>query len=59
MMQLAKTSLKNWESDTEPGLLDPINTKPISLESEEALELELLLEELAEIIESEDGVLIP
>lgn len=58
-MQLAKGSLNSWESDRDPSLLDPKNSKPISLKSDEALEIELLLEELAEIIESEDGVLIP
>jgi hypothetical protein len=35
------------------------NTRPASLESDEKMELEVLLEELAEIIESEDGLLIP
>jgi hypothetical protein len=35
------------------------NRRPASLESEEKIELEVLLEELAEIIESEDGLLIP
>jgi len=42
----------------EPGLSEPTNTKPVS-ESEEQIELDLLLEELAELIESEDGILIP
>ena len=35
------------------------NTRPASLKSDEKIELEVLLEELAEIIESEDGLLIP
>jgi hypothetical protein len=42
----------------EPGLSEPTNTKPVS-ESVEQMELDLLLEELAEFIESEDGILIP
>ena len=33
--------------------------KPVSLKSAERVELEVLLEELAEFIESEDGILIP
>jgi hypothetical protein len=43
----------------EPGFSAPENTKPVVLQSEEQMELELLLEELAEFIESEDGILIP
>jgi hypothetical protein len=42
----------------EPGLSEPTETKPLS-ESGEQIELDLLLEELAEVIESEDGILIP
>jgi hypothetical protein len=33
--------------------------KPVSLASEEQIELDVLLEELAELIESEGGILIP
>ena len=33
--------------------------KPVVLQSAEQMELDLLLEELAEFIESEDGILIP
>jgi hypothetical protein len=43
----------------EPGLSEPKNTKPVVLESPEQIELEVLLEELAEFIESEGGILIP
>jgi di/tripeptidase len=43
----------------EPGFSEPENTKPIVLQSAEQMELETLLEELAEFIESEDGILIP
>ena len=43
----------------EPGFSEAGNTKPVVLQSEEQMELELLLEELAEFIESEDGILIP
>jgi hypothetical protein len=35
------------------------NTKPVSVTSAEQIELATLLEELADIIEAEDGVLIP
>jgi hypothetical protein len=42
----------------EPELSEPAETKPIP-ESVEQMELDLLLEELAELIESEDGILIP
>jgi hypothetical protein len=37
----------------------PTNTKPVSLKSAEQTRTDALLEELAEIIESEGGVLIP
>lgn len=43
----------------EPGFSEPENTKPVVLQSAEQIELEMLLEELAEFIESEDGILIP
>ena len=43
------------EDYREPGFSEPENTK----QSAEQLELDLLLEELAEFIESEDGILIP
>jgi hypothetical protein len=43
----------------ETGFSEPENTKPVVLQSAEQMELELLLEELAEFIESEDGILIP
>jgi hypothetical protein len=43
----------------EPGFSEPENTKPVVLQSAEQMELEMLLEELAEFIESEDGILIP
>jgi len=35
------------------------NAKPVSLPSAEQIELATLLEELAEIIDAEDGILIP
>jgi len=38
---------------------EPRNGKPVSLKSVEQIETEMLLEELAELIESEDGILIP
>jgi hypothetical protein len=43
----------------EPGFSEPENTEPVVLQSEEQMELEMLLEELADFIESEDGILIP
>jgi hypothetical protein len=43
----------------EPGFSESEKTKPVGLQSAEQMELELLLEELAEFIESEDGILIP
>jgi hypothetical protein len=43
----------------EPGFSEPENTKPVVLQSAEQMELEMLLEELADFIESEDGILIP
>jgi hypothetical protein len=43
----------------EPEFSEPENTKPVVLKSAEQMELELLLEELGEFIESEDGILIP
>jgi hypothetical protein len=42
-----------------PRFSEPEKTKPVVLKSPEQMELELLLEELAEFIESEDGILIP
>ena len=42
-----------------PGFSEPENTKPVVWQSAEQMELEMLLEELAEFIESEDGILIP
>lgn len=44
----------------EPGFSGPKNNpKPAALQSAEEIDLEVLLEELAEFIESEDGILIP
>jgi len=43
----------------EPGLPEQKDTEKVSLDSEEKIELETLLEELAEIIESEKGILTP
>jgi hypothetical protein len=43
----------------DPGFSQPENTEPVVLQSAEQMELEMLLEELAEFIESEDGILIP
>jgi len=45
-------------AQAEPELSQPTEAKPIS-ESVEQMELDVLLEELAEWIESEDGILIP
>ena len=38
---------------------EPRNGKPVSSKSVEQIETEMLLEELAELIESEDGILVP
>ena len=46
------------EADSE-GELNQSRKKPLPLEVAQEVELEILLEELAEIIESEDGILIP
>jgi hypothetical protein len=43
----------------EPRLYKPRKRKPVSLKSAEQTRTDVLLEELAEIIESERGVLIP
>jgi hypothetical protein len=43
----------------EPHSSEPRNRKSISSKSVEQIETEMLLEELAELIESEDGILIP
>jgi hypothetical protein len=43
----------------EPVFSEPENTKPAVLQSAEQVELKVLLEELAEFIDSEDGILIP
>jgi hypothetical protein len=43
----------------EPRLYKPRNTKRVSLKSAEQTRTDALLKELAEIIESEGGVLIP
>jgi hypothetical protein len=43
----------------EPRLYKPRKRKPVSLKSAEQTRTDALLEELAEIIESEGGVLIP
>lgn len=43
----------------EPGLPEQKDAEKVSLNSEEKIELETLLEELAEIIESENGILTP
>jgi hypothetical protein len=42
-----------------PRLYKPRKRKPVSLKSAEQTRTDALLEELAEIIESEGGVLIP
>jgi hypothetical protein len=47
------------EDYCKPNFSEPEKTKPVVLKSPEQMELELLLEELAEFIESEDGILIP
>ena len=46
-------------SGADPDSFNQSNTRPASLESDEKIELEVLFEELAEIIESEAGLLIP
>ena len=43
----------------EPRLYKPRKRKPVSLKSAEQTRTDALLEDLAEIIESEGGVLIP
>jgi hypothetical protein len=43
----------------EPRFSEQEKTKPVVLQSAEQMELDLLLEKLAEFIESEDGILIP
>jgi hypothetical protein len=44
----------------DPGFFSqPENTGPVVLQSPEQMELEMLFEELAEFIESEDGIVIP
>ena len=43
----------------EPHLSEPRNRKPVSSKSVEQIETEMLLEELAELIESEGGILTP
>jgi hypothetical protein len=48
-----------FAAHAEPRLHKPRNTKPVSLKSAEQTRTDALLEELAEIIESEGGVLIP
>jgi len=59
-MGMAKLQYAPVADCCEPGLSEPKNTpKPVSLASAEQMELEMLLEELAEFIESEDGILIP
>jgi hypothetical protein len=57
-MEMAKFLNFVLAAHAEPGLSEPTNAKPVS-ESVEQMELDLLLEELAEFIESEDGILIP
>jgi hypothetical protein len=42
-----------------PDLYKPRKRKPVSLKSAEQTRIDALLEDLAEIIESEGGVLIP
>jgi len=44
---------------SEPRLYNHEKRKPVSLKSAEQTRIDALLEELAEIIESEGGVLIP
>jgi hypothetical protein len=59
-MGMAKSHDYVPDSDyCEPGFAEPKNTKRVVLQSAEQMELEVLLEELAEFIESEDGILIP
>jgi hypothetical protein len=58
-MRMAKSQDVPVAGDYEPGLSELKNTKPVVLESAEQMELDGLLEELAEFIESEDGILIP
>ena len=48
-----------FAANREPQLSEPRNRKPVSSKSVEQIETEMLLEELAELIESEDGILIP
>ena len=57
-MEMAKFLNFVLAAHAEPGLSEPTNAKSVS-ESVEQMELDLLLEELAEFIESEDGILIP
>ena len=49
----------SFAAKAEPYLSEPRNRKPVSSKSVEQIETEMLLEELAELIESEDGILIP
>ena len=46
------------EANAERELFKP-SAKPLPLDLVQRMELEILLEELAEIIESEEGILIP
>jgi hypothetical protein len=48
-----------FTAKAKPHLAEPRNRKPVSSKSVEQIETEMLLEELAELIESEGGVLIP
>ena len=48
-----------FAAHAESGLYKPKNTKPVSLKSAEQTRTDALLEELAELIEFEGGVLIP
>ena len=59
-MKLSKTEeCTAFMHYAEPGLPEQKDTEKVSLDSEEKIELETLLEELAEIIESEKGILTP
>jgi hypothetical protein len=48
-----------FAANAERHLSEPQNRKPVSSKSVEQIETEMLLEELAELIESEGGILIP
>ena len=59
-MQMDKSlDLLLFAAPTEPTLYRPRNIKPASLKSAEQRTTDALLKELAELIESEGGVLTP